>query len=275
MHCPRCNGSGQCPDCKGQGFQECPACDGSGQRSTSRGHTYACKACQGEGKTACPTACPACEGSGEITEALQKKVQEQRILKFDNLTPSSRVTSGILVTTIVMFLLQKGVPEVPVTLMLRTDVFLTHHYWQFLGPVFLHVNFIHLFCNMWFLRTYGPVLEGMLGRSRFLGLYLFAGFTGCLLSWLGNCLIQGQYWAGMGASGALFGFVGALLAIYLRWRMVSWESIRSLSTWSGIILLGGFALDASGFSLIDNWAHLGGLIGGFLLTAVLPRPRGH
>ncbi len=275
MHCPRCDGSGRCPDCGGQGFQECPACDGSGQRSTSRGHTYTCKACQGEGKTACPAACPACEGTGEITEALQKKVQQQRLLKFENLTPSSRVTTVILAVTVVTFLLQKGLPEVPQTLMLRADVFATHRYWQFLGPIFLHGSFFHLLCNMMFLRTYGPVLEGILGRTRFLALYLLAGLTGTGLSWLGNCVFQGAYWAGIGASGALFGIEGALLAVYLRWRLVPWEAIRSLTTWASVILLGGFALELSGYSWLDNWAHLGGLIGGFLLTLALPRPRGN
>ncbi len=159
-------------------------------------------------------------------------------------------------------------------MMLRADVFHTHHYWTFLTPMLLHGGLWHLFANMVFLWTYGPVLEGFLGPRRFLGLYLFAGFTGYLLSWFGNCYLQGGYWGGIGASGALFGFDGAFLALYLRWRMLSWEQIRGLTQWAAFFLVGGFALEANGFSYLDNFAHLGGLVGGFLLTVALPRPRG-
>ena len=274
MHCPRCDGSGQCPDCKGEGSQECPACEGRGQRSTSRGHTYPCKPCEGRGRVPCPSACPSCEGTGQITEALQKEVQERRTLKFDNLSPTSRLTRVLLGFTVVMYALQQAIPAVPQTLMLRSDVFVTHHYWEFITPVFLHAGLWHLAANMSFLWVYGPILEGALGRRRFLGLYFFAAFTGWLLSWFGNCYLQGSYWAGIGASGALFGFEGAFLALYWRWRMLAWEQIRGLTQWSAIILLGGFALEFSGFGYLDNFAHLGGLLGGFLLTATLPRPRG-
>lgn len=274
MHCPRCAGSGHCPDCKGEGSQECPGCEGSGQRSTSRGHTYPCKSCSGEGRVACPPLCPSCEGTGEITEALQKKVQERRVPKFDNLNPKSRLTRIILSITLLTYLVAEGVPAVASAMMLRADVFHTHHYWTFLTPMLLHGGLWHLFANMVFLWTYGPVLEGFLGPRRFLGLYLFAGFTGYLLSWFGNCYLQGGYWGGIGASGALFGFDGAFLALYLRWRMLSWEQIRGLTQWAAFFLVGGFALEAYGFSYLDNFAHLGGLVGGFLLTAALPRPRG-
>ena len=274
LHCPRCQGSGQCPDCKGEGSQECPACEGSGQRSTTRGHTYSCKSCQGEGTVPCPASCPSCEGSGLITEELQKKVQERRILKFDNLTPHSQFTRVILGLTVLMYGVQISLPEVARAMMLRADLFTTHDYWTLFTPMLLHDGLWHLVLNMGFLWVYGPVLEGILGGRRFLGLYLFSGLVGCLLSWLGNCYIQGSYWAGVGASGALFGFEGAFLALYWRWRMLSWQQIRSLTQWTGVILLGGFALEASGISFLDNFAHLGGLLGGFCLTAALARPSG-
>jgi membrane associated rhomboid family serine protease len=134
---------------------------------------------------------------------------------------------------------------------------------------------LHLLMNMGFLWSYGPILEGVLGRARYLALYLGSGVLAALTSFAGHSYLYGQHWASVGASGSLFALNGAFLALYWRWRLLPWEPVRSLSTWAGIILLVGIAAEMQGYGLVDNWAHAGGLLAGFVIAAVLPRPRGH
>ena len=275
MPCPRCAGTGLCPDCQGQGTQECPACAGTGTRQTSRGQTYNCKSCSGEGKVACPTQCSSCEGTGEITEELQKKARDRYALRLANFTPHGSVTRILVALNLAIFVLGRWNPELHWAMLLKSDVFSSGHYWEILTATFQHFGYWHLGLNMWFLWTYGPVVEGILGRVSFLAVYLGAGLTGSLISWAGHTYVDGSLWVSAGASGSLFALDGAMLALYTRWRMVPWEEIRSSTNWTAILLLGGIALEISGYRLVDNWAHAGGLLGGFLITAALPRPRGH
>lgn len=274
MQCPRCAGTGQCPDCQGLGSQECPACGGAGSRQTPRGIEYRCKSCAGEGKIACPPRCSSCEGTGQITEELQKKVRDTYTVRFANFSPSSGVTRVLLGLNVFVFALCWLRPELGFDLMLQGNTLRLGHYWQFLTSSFMHASVLHLLLNMGFLWSYGPILEGVLGRARYLGLYLGAGILSALVSFAGHSLQRDELWASVGASGSLFAINGAFLALYWRWRLLPWEPVRSLSTWAAIILLGGVAAEMSGFPFVDNWAHGGGLLAGFLIAAALPRPRG-
>lgn len=223
----------------------------------------------------CPPRCSSCEGSGQITEELQKKVRDTYTVRFANFSPSSQVTRGLLVANIALFALGQAVPQVGELMVLHGNVLQSGRYWEFLTYSFQHASLLHLLLNMGFLWNYGPILEGILGRGRFLGLYLGSGILGGLFSWAGHTLAYGPAWASVGASGSLFALDGAFLALYWRWRLLPWEPVRSLTTWAAIILTGGIAAELSGFGWLDNWAHGGGLAAGFLIAAALPRPRGH
>lgn len=223
----------------------------------------------------CPPRCSSCEGSGEITEELQKKAREIYRVRFANFTPASQVTRILIALNVIVYIADQVDRRVMPELALKYDVFSTHQYWEFLSANFLHANLLHLLLNMGFLWTYGQVSEGILGRNRYLGLYLASGIVGSVLSWLGNCYYGNQAWAGVGASGALFGLIGSLLALHWRWHMIGWAQIRPLVSTGGLILLGGFAAEMGGFRLLDNWGHLGGALAGLILTAAMPRPRGH
>ena len=275
MQCPRCLGSGLCAECSGQGSIECPTCLGQGKRSTGRGISYSCKACQGSGVLECAKECSSCAGSGQITEQLQRETREKYHIKFVNYGPSSVAVIPLLALNLLVYVTLQIYPQFLGFLLLSQDSLVQGRLWTILTPSFMHVGALHLICNLWFLWVYGPVVEGLLGKRKFLLLYLFSGISASALSYYGNIHLDGNPYAGIGASGPLFGLMGAILGVHLRWKMIPPSEVRRLSAWGvGLIIL-GFALRGSAFDLIDTWAHLGGALGGFVLAYLLPRPGGN
>ena len=135
--------------------------------------------------------------------------------------------------------------------------------WQLLSSAFTHVDIWHIGVNMlavWFL---GPQLEAVLGRARFVALYLLSALAGSLV------VVAFSAPAAMtvGASGAVFGLLGGLLVVVLKVR----ADPRQLLLWLGINVV----ITVVGASFISWQAHLGGFVGGVLVTAVLVlAPRG-
>lgn len=275
MQCPRCLGSGQCAECSGQGSIECPTCQGQGKRSTGRGVSYDCKACQATGALECAKECSSCAGSGRITEQLQRETREKYHIKFVNYGPSVAAVVPLLALNLVVYVALQVNPQYVEPMLLTQDSLSQGRFWTILTPSFMHVGALHLICNLWFLWVYGPVVEGLLGKRKFLLLYLVSGLSASALSYFGNIHMDGDFYAGIGASGPLFGLMGAILAVHIRWKMIPPSEVRRLTAWGvGLIVL-GFALRGSSFDLIDTWAHLGGGLGGFILSYFLPRPGGH
>lgn len=136
--------------------------------------------------------------------------------------------------------------------------------WQLLTSAFTHVDIWHIGVNMlavWFL---GPQLEMVLGRARFLALYLLSALAGSLF------VVAFSAPAAMtiGASGAVFGLLGGLLVVVLKVR----ADPRQLLIWLGINVV----ITVVGAAYISWQAHLGGFLGGVLVTAILvlaPRAR--
>ncbi len=281
-NCPRCEGSGQCIECKGSGKVACPTCQGSGECTTPRGTTFKCKSCQGSGSIACPVTCDSCQGSGVITDKLQKQVREKYTARFANYSPLSRMTTYLVVLDVVFyFLTYWGPPDLrgPIFNALANTpaLFADHEYWRLVTPVLLHGGLLHLAMNCYYLAQYCPPIEGAYGSHRFLWLYVFCAATGNFFSWLGHWVIQGQPYASVGASTALFGVGSAYLALYWRWRLFDQSVVRWWLGYMGILLAAGFAMDFGGYNVlnIDNWGHLGGALGGLAFVYLLPRPTGH
>jgi len=137
-------------------------------------------------------------------------------------------------------------------------------FWRLLTPLFLHAGPIHLGVNSYSLYIVGPRVERSFGRWRFLALYFLSGMAGSVASFA-----LGPY-PSVGASGALFGLIGALIPfLYLNRKVLANTSqqIANIFTIIALNLLFGFT--AGG---IDNWAHIGGLLGG-LSVAWLTSPR--
>ncbi len=134
--------------------------------------------------------------------------------------------------------------------------------WRLATSMFLHAGIVHLLVNMYSLYIIGKQLEGFLGRFKFLIVYLGSGILGSLLSVVVHSSIS------VGASGAIFGLLGSLLYFGYHYRLYLGTVLKTQVIPIIILnLLIGFLVPG-----IDNFAHIGGLVGGYLLTMALGVP---
>jgi len=138
-------------------------------------------------------------------------------------------------------------------------IFLEHQWWRLITAMFLHGGLIHIGFNMMALMQFGPAVEELYGSPRFLFLYTFTGAFGFLVS------AGVGHHPSLGASGALLGILGAILAITTKRGGAYMRDLRSrLISSLGFLLLLGFMPGVN----IDNWAHAGGLAAGFVLGKI-------
>jgi rhomboid protease GluP len=138
-------------------------------------------------------------------------------------------------------------------------------WWRFVTPIFIHIGMLHLFFNSYALWIVGPQVEKLYGPARFVILYVLTGVAG----------VYGSYFyhpqsISAGASGAIFGLFGVLLVFGIRYRS-SIPPFFKRAVGTGVLpiivinLIIGFTIPA-----IDNSAHIGGLLAGALLAALVP-----
>jgi rhomboid protease GluP len=131
--------------------------------------------------------------------------------------------------------------------------------WRLITPVFLHASILHIAFNMYALFIYGRGIESRFGRVRFLLLYFLSGFAGNVLSFL---LTPNP---SLGASTAIFGLIAAEGVFLIQNRSLLGNrvnrSLMNLLYIAAINLLIGFTTTG-----VDNFGHLGGLLGGVLFT---------
>ena len=133
-------------------------------------------------------------------------------------------------------------------------------YYRLLTGTFLHGNLVHLIFNCYALYVIGSQLEGFLGKIKYLLVYLFSAVSASLMSiiFLGNNI-------SIGASGAIFGLMGSLVYFGYHYRVYLGNIITTqIIPLIVVNLTFGFLMTG-----IDNFAHIGGLIGGFLSTIAL------
>lgn len=143
------------------------------------------------------------------------------------------------------------------------DLIRAGQYWRLITPIFLHGGTLHLFTNALSLYWFGTQLERFYGWRKYLMIFLVAGIAGNLASFWRTPLPS------LGASGALFGLIGAGLIFPIRYRSLIPEQARS-HILTQLLLITGLNLGL-GFSIpqVDNWAHMGGLIGGAFVALFL------
>lgn len=140
-------------------------------------------------------------------------------------------------------------------------------WWRLVTAMFLHVGFIHLAFNMWALASFGPIVERLYGSVSYALIYFIAGIAGGLASVGWNPAVNS-----VGASGAIFGLLAALIAAQIRndgsIPINIMRPLRNSSLiFAGCALLGGLLSRE-----VDNAAHLGGVAAGFILGLLLSRP---
>jgi rhomboid protease GluP len=182
------------------------------------------------------------------------------------------VVMTIIVVNVIIWIVQNftinatGTTNITLTYGSYPPAIAAGEWWRLLTPMFLHAplqgqfSILHIGFNMYILWIYGPNVEEAFGHFRFAALYVIAGFTGSAASYaFGPCDALGY-----GASGAIFGMVGVLLVYLYRRRTSALLAayMRNLLLFVGINLLIGASVSG-----IDNFAHMGGLVGGLLLGA--------
>ena len=127
-------------------------------------------------------------------------------------------------------------------------------YYRLLTATFLHSGISHIAFNMFALFFWGRNIEALLGRLRYLLVYLFSGLCGTLLSYLCSSSVS------VGASGAIFGLFGTLLYFRTRHKQV-FDRVFGMQV---LVIIGmNLVLGFLGQG-IDNFGHIGGLLGGFV-----------
>jgi len=206
--------------------------------------------------------CPTC-----VAEARQEfRRGPGRRIAIANAKATS-VTSLILVAISAMFLLE-SVTDRDLGSAVPAEI-AAGQWWRLLSSIFLHGGVVHLLLNGWSLYIFGPVIERIFGRTRMLVFFLVAGFVGSVASYAvppaGPSMVDELFRPSVGASGALFGLVGALLVHSYRRRDSAVG--RQFLQWAIMIIVLNLFI---GFSVprIDNLAHIGGAIGGAACAAV-------
>jgi rhomboid protease GluP len=135
--------------------------------------------------------------------------------------------------------------------------------WRLATANFLHIGILHVVVNCYALYSLGMESEALFGHPRFIVLYLLSGVSGAVFSFM---LTQGL---SAGASTSLFGLFGALAVFFYRQRGLLGNLGQQRLINLGMVLAVNVVIGFSPGSNIDNWGHLGGLIGGAVLGWIL------
>src|SRR4029453_17769939 len=226
VHCTRC-GRPICPDCMRPapvGYQ-CPD-DAGSQRQTARGRSTLTLG-----------------GTGTVTRALLVVNIAMFVLEV-----AAGVGSAVVGNPSLRTLYNLGAMQ-------PLAVARGHQYWRLFTAMFLHAGLIHLALNMYGLYLFGSIIERIYGQVRFLAIYFASG----LMASVASFVFSDSRSVAVGASGAIFGLLGAWVAYNFRRRGDAFAStnLRWALMLIGINLVLGFS-----FAGIDNFAHLGGLVTG-------------
>ncbi|MBE6153296.1 MAG: rhomboid family intramembrane serine protease [Firmicutes bacterium] len=191
--------------------------------------------------------------TGDINNTNEKKAEKVKNI-FEIKKPI--VTYILLGINILIYILMTifGHDNFILLFGLHREAVLAGQYYRLFTCMFLHANLIHLIFNMYALNIIGSQIENFFGKTKYLFTYIFSGLIAGLMS-----MIFTRSWS-VGASGAIFGLLGALLYFGYHYRMYLGTVIKS-QILPIIIANLAFGFLTTG---IDNAAHIGGLIGGII-----------
>jgi rhomboid protease GluP len=206
-------------------------------------------------------------------EQVEQQRQQRVSLRIPYVQPT--VTMVLIVLNIIIFAVGQFSQQLNETLLIngvnnQTAVLLDREYQRLLFSMFLHASFVHIISNMYSLYIVGSSVERMFGHARFFIIYLLGGLTGSVLS----VVFNGPETFSVGASGAVFAIFGAdIVFIYQHRRLLGARGQAQLRTMLIFAALnfgvGILSAVSPGGINIDNWAHLGGFLGGIILSYFL------
>lgn len=177
---------------------------------------------------------------------------------------SPAVTYFLVAFTSLVYVLQFGTQalmgtDIPAALGMKiNEAIMAGELWRLFTPMFLHGSILHIGFNMYALVIIGAGLEQRFGHGRFLLLYVLTAFSGNVLSFL----LSPE--ASLGASTAIFGLLGAQMVFFYQNRKLygsgARRALQNALMVAGVNLLIGLSPG------IDNWGHLGGLVGGLAFS---------
>lgn len=193
----------------------------------------------------------------KITDDINKKNMEEAKRVEELFKPKKPIITYVLIAiNVIIFLLGMilNLSDTFINLFANYGPLVTEgQYYRLFTSMFIHANLFHILFNMYALYLLGSQAEGFFGKGKFLVIYILSGISGSLLSILLN---QGA--VSVGASGAIFGILGALLYFGYNNRVYLGNTlIREIVPVILINLAFGFMMTG-----VDNFAHIGGLIGG-------------
>ena len=201
-----------------------------------------------------------------ITEDINKKTEKENSKYEDIFKPKTIVvTKALIIFNILLYIVTLLYSDnFTKSLILlganSRDLVMNGEYYRLITNAFLHGSIVHLLVNMYSLWVVGSQVETFIGRWKFLIIYLLSAFMGSMFSiiFLSNSI-------SIGASGAIFGLMGSLLYFGYHYRLYLSNTLTSqLIPIIVLNLILGFTLPG-----IDNAAHIGGLIGGYLSTMMV------
>jgi len=189
----------------------------------------------------------------------------QSLVRVSTPTVKPYATYILLAVTVFVYLLQMGTQyllgtDLPFQLGAKYGPLIRlGEIWRLITPVFLHASLLHIGFNMYALVIYGRGLEARFGHGRFLLLYFLSAYAGNVLSFL---LVPNP---SLGASTAIFGLIAAEAIFLIQNRGLLGNRINA--TLLNLLFIAGYNLFI-GFTTqgVDNFGHIGGLLGGLLFT---------
>jgi rhomboid protease GluP len=175
------------------------------------------------------------------------------------------VTYAIIGITVFFYVLQLATQalfqvDVPVAFFIKeNDLIREGQIWRLLTPALIHGSLAHIGFNMYALFSFGSNLERYFGRGRFIALYLLGAFAGNVMSFIFSEIPS------LGASTAIFGLIGAeAVFLYQNRRLLAGQFRSAIGNVLFIIAINLFLVGS--LPGIDNWGHIGGLLGGLMFT---------
>lgn len=194
----------------------------------------------------------------KITNDINKKNEDDARMNENVFKPKKPIITYILIAiNVLVFILSMFNENILLNFAVNRELIVNiGQYYRLFTGMFLHSGIIHLLFNMYALYIIGMQLESFLGKWKYLVVYLLSGLGASMLS----IFFSNSF--SVGASGAIFGLMGALLYFGYHYRVYLDSVVKSqIIPLIVLNLILGFTLSG-----IDNWAHVGGLVSGILAT---------